>query len=166
MKHSIYPRRSLIAMTAIAVCCLVLGVHSLRSVFLLIGFTTPFSLYVFLLGMSAVCFFAAMKMLVQLSEQVSITDDELTYYVRLRKDMSIRWDEIREVGIGQVYTPMGVRYCVFFARERLTDAEIDNLDLAGPKCIFMSSMTRGNFDMIREHWSGDELMLIDNWIQD
>ena len=166
MKHSIYPRRSLIAMAAVAVCCLFLGVHSLRSVFRLVGFTTPVSLYVFLLGLAFVCFSAALKMIVQLSEQVSITDEELSYYVRLRKDMSIRWDEIKEVGIGQVYTPTGVRYCVFFARERLTDAEIDNLDTAGPKCIFLSSLTRRSFEMIRKHWSGDELMLIDNWIRD
>ena len=68
--------------------------------------------------------------------------------------------------MGQVYTPKGLRYCVFFASCRLTDEEIDNLDLAASRCIYLHKMTRSNFNMICSHWSGDELMLINNWIRD
>ena len=166
MKHSIHTRRALLSLASLALLCLALGLHTVRSVYRLSRFTTPFSLYLFLLGLAAVCFAAALKMLEELTERVSITDDELSYYVWFRKTMSIRWDEIREVGVGQVYTPKGLRYCVFFASCRLTDEEIDNLDLAASRCIYLHKMTRSNFNMICSHWSGDELMLINNWIRD
>ena len=105
MKHSIHTRRALLSLSSLALLCLALGLHTVRSVYRLTRFTTPFSLYLFLLGLTAVCFAAALKMLEELTERISITDEELSYYVWFRKTMSIRWDEIRVVGVCQVYPP-------------------------------------------------------------
>ena len=77
MKHSIHTRRALLSLASLALLCLALGLHTVRSVYRLTRFTTPFSLYLFLLGLAAVCFAAALKMLEELTERVSITDEEL-----------------------------------------------------------------------------------------
>lgn len=165
MKHRIHPIRMRVFLTFAVVCNLALGIHSIHSIYRLTRFTTPFSLFLFLLGFAAIFFAAGYKMFVQLTERICITDDELTVYILFRKVNSIRWDEIKEIGVGQIFTPGGSRFCVYFSREQLSYEEIDNLDLASKKCVYLQKLTKNNFDIVSRYCSEEERIILKNWMK-
>ena len=165
MKHSIHTRGTILRLWLATLACLFLGTLSVAAVVRLTRFTTPFSIYVFNLGMAVVLLLSAWKMLEQLTERIRITEEALEYFVWFRKAETIRWDEIEEVGVGQIYTPSGIRYRVFFAKSPLTDEEIDNLDLADPKSIYLNRLTPANYEIIRKHCPKAESQLVANWVR-
>lgn len=144
---------------------LLLGVHSVNSMIRLTQISVPFSLLVFILCLTVICFVAAFKIFEQLTECILITDDELVSYVFFRKNKSIRWDEINEIGIGQVFTPTGIQFCVYFANSPLTFEEVDNLDLVGKKCIYLRTLTRRNYESVCRYCPEEEMVIIRKWVQ-
>ena len=166
MKHSIYTQKTVVNLWLATAAVLVLGIHSVRSIVRLTKFETPYALIFFLLALALVSFAAAYKMIEQLTECIGITDESLTYYVLFRKVSRIRWSDIKETGVGQIYTPAGTRYCIFFSKSPLSDEEVDNLELAKHKCIYLNRLTEENYEIIRKHCPECETKLIEKWIRE
>ena len=148
MKQSIHTKKAQLKLLLGMIITLLVGMHSVNSLLRLTQISVSFSLLLFILCLAVICFIAAFKIFEQLTECIQITDDELIAYVLFRRNKSIRWDEIKEVGIGQVFTPTGIQFCAYFANSPLSYEEVDNLDLAGKKCIYLRTLTRENYESV------------------
>lgn len=120
MKQSIHTKKARIKLLVSFVVTLLLGMHSLNSIARLTQISVPFSLMLFTLGLVVICFVAAFKMFEQLTECIQFTEDELVSYAFFRRNKSICWDEIKEIGIGQIFTPIGIQFCAYFANSPLS----------------------------------------------
>ena len=164
MKHNIHTKKSCIVMSVIMIICLMLGIHCLVSIHMLAHFTTPPSLYVYVAVICLIAFIAAGKIAEYVTEEVRFGDDELSYYCLFRKISSIRWSAIKEVGVGQVYTPSGIKHRIFFSGEILSNEEIDNLDMAKRKCIYFEELTHESFELIKKHCPVEIPAYVNAWI--
>ena len=165
MKHSIYSKKTLTLLTIGTVLCALTAVVCIRSMIILARFQTPLTQLLFHLAVASLAIMAGVKFVAMQTEYILFTDEELICYYWFRRDRSIRWDEIEEVGVGQVYNPSGISRCVFFAKSRLTAEEIDNLDLARHKCIYLRRLTRENYEMICKYRSGIEVKVLERWVK-
>ena len=165
MKQSIHTKKARLKLLLGMIITLLLGMHSVNSLLRLTQLSVPFSLLFFILCLAFICFVAAFKMFEQLTECILITDDELVAYVFFHRNKSIRWDEIEEIGIGQVFTPVGIQFCVYFSNSPLSFEEVDNLDLAGKKCIYLRTLTRKNYESVCRYCPEEEMVIIRKWVQ-
>jgi len=151
VKQSVHTRSYRIQMAVIGTVTLLFSLHSLAALFLLTRFETPVSIYAFVVFVIIVTLIAGAKILFSAFRHMILDDTGIVYTALFHPDRHIRWQEVREIGVGRVYTPYGIRRRIYLASETLSDAESKNLDLATGKCIYFARLSGESLQQIQEH---------------